>query len=254
MLGNRAEGPGIEFWGGSFLADPFGRIIAKASHDKEEILIGEIDLALIEDTRRNWPFLRDRRIDAYAPITRRFLDPVSADPRQKTARAQVAVTDRRRANWATACPPSGSRHEATWLAWPHNPEDWPGKFQPIPWLYAEIVRLLAARERVHILVDDRESRAARHGHAGARRRQSRSGQLSRLAHGSRLDARHRARSSCATPKASVAITNWRFNGWAKYPNWQLDDQFPGRVTELLGLPRWQPSIDARRRRATSPGA
>jgi N-carbamoylputrescine amidase len=78
VLGNRAEGPGLEFWGGSFLADPFGRVIAKASHDKEEILIGAIDLGLVEDTRRNWPFLRDRRIDAYAPITRRFLDPVNA--------------------------------------------------------------------------------------------------------------------------------------------------------------------------------
>jgi len=78
ILGNRAAGPGIEFWGGSFLADPFGRIIAKASHDAEEVLLGEIDLAHLEDTRRNWPFLRDRRIDAYAPITRRFLDPVHA--------------------------------------------------------------------------------------------------------------------------------------------------------------------------------
>jgi N-carbamoylputrescine amidase len=78
ILGNRAAGPGLEFWGGSFLADPFGRILAKASHDEEEILIGEIDLALIEDTRRNWPFLRDRRIDAYEPITKRFLDPVHA--------------------------------------------------------------------------------------------------------------------------------------------------------------------------------
>jgi N-carbamoylputrescine amidase len=76
ILGNRSEGAGLQFWGGSFLADPFGRIIAKASHDAEEILIGEIDLALLEDTRRNWPFLRDRRIDAYAPITKRFLDPV----------------------------------------------------------------------------------------------------------------------------------------------------------------------------------
>src|ERR1700674_3059771 len=76
VLGNRLEGPGLEFWGGSFLADPFGRVIAKASHDAEEILLGEIDLGLIEETRRNWPFLRDRRIDAYAPITKRFLDPV----------------------------------------------------------------------------------------------------------------------------------------------------------------------------------
>ena len=74
VLGNRAEGPGLEFWGGSFLADPFGRIVAKASHDAEEVLLGEIDLALMEETRRNWPFLRDRRIDAYAPITQRFLD------------------------------------------------------------------------------------------------------------------------------------------------------------------------------------
>jgi N-carbamoylputrescine amidase len=77
IRGNRAEGLGLEFWGGSFLADPFGRIIAKASHDREEILMGEIDLALQEDTRRNWPFLRDRRIDAYQPITKRFIDPVN---------------------------------------------------------------------------------------------------------------------------------------------------------------------------------
>ena len=75
--GNRVEGVGLEFWGGSFLADPFGRILAKASHDAEEILLGEIDLGLIEETRRNWPILRERRIDAYAPITSRFLDPVN---------------------------------------------------------------------------------------------------------------------------------------------------------------------------------
>ncbi len=74
IRGDRAEGEGIEFWGGSFLADPFGRIIAEAPHDKEEILIGEVDPHLIEETRRHWPFLRDRRIDAYQPITERFLD------------------------------------------------------------------------------------------------------------------------------------------------------------------------------------
>ena len=76
IRGDRASGPGLQFWGGSFLADPFGRIIAKASHEEEEILIGEVDLALLEDTRRNWPFLRDRRIDAYAPISSRFIDPI----------------------------------------------------------------------------------------------------------------------------------------------------------------------------------
>ena len=78
IKGNRAAGPGLEFWGGSFIADPFGRVIAKASHENEKILLAEVDLKLIEETRRNWPFLRDRRIDAYAPITQRFLDPAGA--------------------------------------------------------------------------------------------------------------------------------------------------------------------------------
>ena len=76
VRGNRVEGAGLEFWGGSFIADPFGRILAKAAHDREDILIGEIDLKALEDQRRNWPFLRDRRIDAYQPIVNRYLDPV----------------------------------------------------------------------------------------------------------------------------------------------------------------------------------
>jgi N-carbamoylputrescine amidase len=67
-------GAGIEFWGSSFVADPQGAVVAEGSVDREEILIAEIDHVRIEDVRRNWPFLRDRRIDAYAGITRRFLD------------------------------------------------------------------------------------------------------------------------------------------------------------------------------------
>jgi N-carbamoylputrescine amidase len=74
IRGNQASGAGLEFWGGSFICDPFGRVIAEASHDKEEILLGEVDLKALEDTRRNWPFLRDRRIDSYAPITNRVID------------------------------------------------------------------------------------------------------------------------------------------------------------------------------------
>jgi N-carbamoylputrescine amidase len=74
VRGNSATGAGLEFWGGSFLCDPFGRVLAEASHDKEEILTGEIDLRKLEEVRRNWPFLRDRRVDSYAPITSRLLD------------------------------------------------------------------------------------------------------------------------------------------------------------------------------------
>jgi len=71
------EGPpetGIEFWGGSFVADPFGKLLAEASHDREETLVVECDPRRIEEVRRNWPFLRDRRIDAYTGITRRLIE------------------------------------------------------------------------------------------------------------------------------------------------------------------------------------
>ena len=69
-----AAGQGIEFWGSSFLSDPFGVIVAEAPADQEEIVMGEVDLERLEEVRRNWPFLRDRRIDAYAGLDRRFLD------------------------------------------------------------------------------------------------------------------------------------------------------------------------------------
>ncbi|HPI36594.1 MAG TPA: carbon-nitrogen hydrolase [Ignavibacteriaceae bacterium] len=68
------EQAGVEFWGSSFICDPQGVILAEASTDKEEIILAEIDLAHLEDVRRNWPFLRDRRIDAYGEITKRFID------------------------------------------------------------------------------------------------------------------------------------------------------------------------------------
>ena len=68
------DGAGLEFWGTSFLADPFGVVVAEGSTDKEEIVMGEVDLARLEDVRRNWPFLRDRRIDAYAGLEKRYLD------------------------------------------------------------------------------------------------------------------------------------------------------------------------------------
>ena len=68
---------GLEFWGGSFICDPFGVMIAQASSDKEEVVLAEINLGRIEEVRRNWPFLRDRRIDAYEGITRRYLDQTS---------------------------------------------------------------------------------------------------------------------------------------------------------------------------------
>lgn len=74
-----ASGDGLEFWGSSFVCDPFGVVLAKASVDQEETLVVEIDLKRIEEVRRHWPFLRDRRIDAYEGLTKRFLDDESED-------------------------------------------------------------------------------------------------------------------------------------------------------------------------------
>ena len=69
-----AGGDGIEFWGSSFVCDPFGMVLAEASIDKEEILFAEVDMDRVEEVRRHWPFLRDRRVDAYGGITKRFFD------------------------------------------------------------------------------------------------------------------------------------------------------------------------------------
>jgi agmatine deiminase len=133
-------------------------------------------------------------------------------------------------------------HEATWLAWPHNPEDWPGKFQTIPWVYAEIVRLLAAHEGVHLLVEDAKAEQRATSileRAGAN--------FDRVIFHQWPTNRSWTRDSgpifIRNNEGKVAVTNWRFNAWAKYSDWQLDDQVPGRVTELLGLPQWQPTIE-----------
>lgn len=67
-------GDGIEFWGSSFVCDPFGTVLAEASIDKEEILLAEVNIGRVEEVRRHWPFLRDRRVDAYGGITKRFFD------------------------------------------------------------------------------------------------------------------------------------------------------------------------------------
>ena len=133
-------------------------------------------------------------------------------------------------------------HEATWLAWPHNREDWPGKFQAIPWLYAEIVRLLAAHERVHLLVEDaRAERKARGilARAGANLDQVSFHQWPT----DRVWTRDSGPIFVRDKTGKIALTDWRFNAWAKYSDWHLDDQVPGRVAKLLRLPDWQPSVE-----------
>jgi agmatine deiminase len=141
-------------------------------------------------------------------------------------------------------------HEATWLAWPHNPEDWPGRFQPIPWVYAEIVGHLARVEDVHILVDDAAAEKRARGIL------KRTGANLERVHfhlwptdrvwtrdSGPIFVRKRAGVGRQPEQDTVAITKWRFNAWAKYSDWHLDDQIPSRVDELLGMPQWTPTIE-----------
>jgi agmatine deiminase len=132
-------------------------------------------------------------------------------------------------------------HEATWLAWPHNPEDWPGKFASIPWLYVEIVRLLAEREKVQLIVENAAMQVRVKGmlaRAGVN--------LDRVLFHRWLTDRGWMRDSgpifVRNAEGRIGLTHWRFNGWAKYDDWHLDEKIPGRVEKLLKFPAWQPLV------------
>lgn len=143
-------------------------------------------------------------------------------------------------------PAEWDRHAATWLAWPHNSEDWPGKFQPIPWVYADIVRHLSQVEDVHILVQN--AAAAKR----VRNILKRSGASLERVHlhqwpTNRVWTRDSGpifvtSTVTQTETPPLAVTNWKFNAWAKYSNWQLDDALPQQAAALLKLPEWTPHI------------
>jgi agmatine deiminase len=138
-------------------------------------------------------------------------------------------------------PAEWETHEGTWIGWPQNASDWPGKFGAIPWVYAEIVRILSQREQVHILVG---------GEAIERRSASilkRAGaDLERVTFHrwptDRVWLRDSGPIFVKNASGLIAITDWKFNAWAKYEDWRLDDQVPVHVGKLLSLPRWQPAV------------
>jgi agmatine deiminase len=139
-------------------------------------------------------------------------------------------------------PAEWAPHTATWIAWPHNPDDWPGKFQPIPWVYAEIVRHLSRVEDVHILVNDlaTERRAT-----GILRRGGANLARTHFHHWptDRVWLRDSGPIFVKNAPGDLAVTNWKFNAWAKYPNWHHDDQIPHRVAKLYKLPEIKPEIN-----------
>jgi agmatine deiminase len=142
-------------------------------------------------------------------------------------------------------PAEWAPHAATWIAWPHNPEDWPNKFQPIPWVYCEIVRHLSQVEDVHILVNDlaAEKRATNmllRRHAN----------IARLHfHHWRTDRvwlRDSGPIFIKNPAGETAITNWKFNAWAKYDNYLNDDLIPSEVAKLYNMKSFEPYVGRHR--------
>jgi len=132
-------------------------------------------------------------------------------------------------------------HEATWLAWPHERTDWPGKFAPIPWIYGDIVRRLARVEKVRILVEDIALEK------NARRVLAKCDvNLDNVEFFRHPTNRSWTRDYCPifvrNARAEVAITNWIFNGWAKYDNWKNDNKIPSFLAKHLKLREYAPGI------------
>ena len=137
-------------------------------------------------------------------------------------------------------PAEWERHEATWLAWPHEKSDWPGKFAPIPWIYAQIIRHLARVEKVRILVEDADvERKVR------RMLKQADAAMDGVEFLQQPTDRSWTRDYCplfVRSKVGVEITHWRFNGWAKYDNSKNDSVVPAVIARKLGLQRHEPGF------------
>jgi agmatine deiminase len=131
-------------------------------------------------------------------------------------------------------PAEWERHDATWIAWPHHEADWPGKFEPIPWVYAEIVRALHAHERVEILCHDEAVRANAvhcldaHGVDAAR-------YALHLCATDRAWLRDSAPTAVSNAAGTVELVRWGFNAWAKYDNYARDGEIGAAIARLTGL-------------------
>lgn len=130
-------------------------------------------------------------------------------------------------------------HAATWIAWPHHEPDWPGKLEPIPWVYAEIVRALHRHERVEILCHDEAVRADALAKLEAHGCDP-SGYRLHLAPSDRVWLRDSAPTGVHDAEGRVVLANWRFNAWAKYDNYALDARVGRVVEEITGHARIEP--------------
>ena len=136
-------------------------------------------------------------------------------------------------------PAEWERHRATWIAWPHHEPDWPGKLGPIPWVYAEIARVIADHEALEILCHSEEVRDAARETLEAHGVRTHSVRL-HIVPTDRVWLRDSAPTGVVDPSGKVMLVNWAFNGWAKYDNFQRDLEIGTAIAGVTGLTRVEP--------------
>ena len=229
---NRAGQEGdLLFWGGSFVADAFGNVIAKAG-DGEEVIVVDLDLSMNERVREEWGFLRNRRPETYGILTRAVV-------REYPPAADLPGTPKR---LGFSMPAEWDPHEAVWLSWPHEPETF-GDIPAVEVVYLGILSALAPGERVNLLVRDRAMEQRVRGMLSG------AGIDPGLVHLSPFDyadvwfrdygptfIRNQA-------DHTLGMVAWEFNAWGnKYPGQVRDGRIPSCLNSRLGLPLFRPGI------------
>ena len=163
---------------------------------------------------------------------------IDPEPTEKTAASRHSRSTLHAPRSMLRMPAEWESHEATWIAWPHHEPDWPGKLAPIPWVYAEIVRVLHAAERVEILCHNDEVRSAARQHLQAHGVDA--NYRLHLVPNDRVWLRDSAPTVVRHDRGALVLVNWRFNAWAKYDNFSRDARVGEAIERITGLDRLEP--------------
>jgi agmatine deiminase len=229
---NRAGQEGdLLFWGGSFVADAFGNILARAG-EEEEVLVVEADLAMNRRVREGWGFFQNRRPDTYGILT----EPVVPEYPRATGRED---TPYRR---GFSMPAEWEPHEATWLSWPHDPET----FADIPAVeetYLRIIAALVPGERVNLLVRDREMEKRVEGLLACAGIAPGRVSLIPFDYADVWFRDYGPTFVVNRTEGKAGMVGWGFNAWGgKYPGLIRDTRIPSCLGSRLGLPLFRPGI------------
>jgi agmatine deiminase len=219
------------FWGGSFVADAFGKVIARAG-EREEVLVADLDLSMNRRVREGWGFLRNRRPETYPILT---VPVVREYPR---ASAMEGTPGR----LGFSMPAEWEPHDATWLAWPHDPESF-GDLPAVEKAYLGIISALAAGERVNLLVRDRDLESRVRGLFPGAGIDPKRVTLVPLDYADVWIRDYGPSFVVKREARRLGMVAWEFNAWGrKYPGLARDRRIPSCLNGRMGLPLFRPGI------------